>query len=127
MSEVTRALEGNVVTYKWQDGVNLGHAIWMFGSPWWLGYTGIRAASWNNWAVAIVVAIFALISLPNAKIWKESVIIAAGAWLFICPSVFGFGGDLNARWNAWMLGALIMYLASWDITDLIRLSHPPKR
>jgi hypothetical protein len=127
MSDVTQAIEGNVISYKWQDLVNLGHAIWIFGSPWWLGFAGMTLASWNHWAVAVLVGAIAIISLPRAKVWKEGIIIVAGAWLFISPWVLHFTNDPNARWNAWMLGALLMYVASWALTDLIRLSHPPRR
>ncbi len=77
--------------------------------------------------VAIVVGLVAIISLPRARFWKEAIIIAAGAWLFLSPWLLGFAGSPNARWNAWMLGALLIYAASWAFTDLMRLSHPPRR
>jgi hypothetical protein len=126
-SEVTRAIEGNVVRYKWQDGVNLAHAVWIFGSPWWEEFARHDAARWDHWVVSVIVGVVALISLPRARLWKEAVMIAAGGWLFLSPWLLGFASTPDARWNAWMLGALVAYVASWAFTDLMRLSHPPLR
>ena len=125
--EVTKAVEGNVVRYKWQDGVNFCHAVWIFGSPWWLAFSRDAAAGWDHWIVAVIVAVTALLSLPRSRIWKEAVIIASGGWLFLSPWIVGFAEEPDARWNAWMLGALLIYVAAWALTDLMRLSHPPLR
>ncbi len=127
VSDVTRAVEGNVVRYKWQDWVNLGHAIWIAAAPWWLSFSRSHVARWDHWAVAIVVAVVCLASLPRSRMWKEAIIIAVGGWFFLSPWLLGFARVPNARWNAWMLGALLMYVASWAMTDLLRLSHPPRR
>ncbi len=126
LRDVTRAVEGNVVSYKWQDAVNVAHAAWIFASPWWMTFPS-STARWDHWVVAVVAGVAAVTSLPRAKIWKEATIIAAGGWLFLSPWLLGFSHSLNARWNAWMLGALLIYVASWALTDLLRLSHPPLR
>jgi hypothetical protein len=127
MSDLELAVEGNVVSYKWQDWVNLAHAVWVFGSPWWLHFARIGAARWSHWVVGIVVGLVAVISVPRAKIWKEAIITVAGGWLFLSPWLLGFASAPDARWNAWMFGALFIYVAAWAMTDLIRLSHPPRR
>jgi SPW repeat len=41
-------------------------AIWLFASPWVLDYTVVRSASRNAWFVAVLVALFAFITLVTA-------------------------------------------------------------
>jgi hypothetical protein len=126
MSDLARAVEGDVVTYKWQDGVNLLHAIWIFAAPWWFGFAE-NSSRWNHWTVGLIAGIVTVISLPRARVWKEAIIIAGGGWLFLSPWLFAFNDKPDARWDAWMLGALLIYVGSRALTDLVRLSHPPRR
>ena len=127
MNDVTRAIEGNVVTYKWQDAVNLGHGLWIVAAPWLLHFSKLAGARWDHWIVGGAVALIAAASLPRARYWKEWIAIAAGGWLFLSPWLLGFSYAPNARWNAWMLGALVFYVAAWALTDLLRLSHLPRQ
>ena len=54
---------------KWQDGVVLLLAAWLFVSPWALGIAsgtavvGPAAAAWNAWILAVVVGVFAVAAL----------------------------------------------------------------
>ncbi len=46
---------------------NLLLAIWLFASPWVVGYTELRSASRNAWFIAVMVALFASITLVTAS------------------------------------------------------------
>jgi SPW repeat len=46
---------------------NLLLAIWLFVSPWVVGYTEFRSASRNAWFIAVMVALFAFITLVTAS------------------------------------------------------------
>ncbi len=45
------------------DVVNLILAIWLFLSPWLVGFSGLMPAAWAAWLTAIAVAIFAIAAL----------------------------------------------------------------
>ena len=46
---------------------NLLLAIWLFVSPWVVGYTEFRSASRNAWFIAVMVALFAFMTLITAS------------------------------------------------------------
>jgi hypothetical protein len=46
---------------------NLLLAIWLFASPWVVGYTEVRSASRNAWFIAVMVTLFAFITLVTAS------------------------------------------------------------
>jgi hypothetical protein len=46
---------------------NLLLAIWLFASPWVVGYTEFRSASRNAWFIAVMVALFAFMTLVTAS------------------------------------------------------------
>ncbi len=47
----------------------------------------------------------------------EWVNVVLGGWLFISPWVFGFTGHAGAAWTAWIIGAVVVILALWAMTD----------
>ena len=44
---------------KWIAGINFLVGIWMFISPWVLGFTGRQAAAWSAWISGAIVLILA--------------------------------------------------------------------
>jgi hypothetical protein len=102
---------------KWQDGLNLLLAAWLFISPWVLGFAaGATGAAWNAWIVAVVIGVFAIAALVRAQPWEEWVNLFAGGWLFVSPWVLAYAmGNGAAMWNAWIIGALVFVLSIWDL------------
>jgi SPW repeat len=109
-------------TYKWQDWANLVFAVWLFISPWVLGfYPGAASASvaaaWNAWIFAIVIGVFAIAALIKARPWEEWINLIAGAWVFVSPWVLGFyAGHTVLLWNSLIVGALVFALSIWDLS-----------
>ena len=107
--------------YKWQDGVNLLLAIWLFISPWVLQFypgaaTGVMAAAWNAWILAIVIGVFAIAALVKTQPWEEWINLIAGAWVFASPWVLHFNaGHTLVLWNSLIVGALVFALSIWDL------------
>lgn len=107
---------------KWQDWINLILAVWLFISPWVLGYypDGIvasMAASWTAWVLGVVVAVFSIAALYRAQPWEEWINLIAGVLLFISPAVFSYYTiTIVGMWNALIVGALVFILAIWDLT-----------
>lgn len=107
--------------YKWQDGVNLLLAIWLFISSWVLGFTPGAAVSaavaWNAWIAAIVIGVFAIAALVKARPWEEWINLIVGAWVFISPWVLGYYiTNTAALWNSLVIGALVFVLSVWDLS-----------
>jgi hypothetical protein len=114
---------GNYVsTNQWQDWGNLVLAIWLFISPWVLGFAPgtssehiMTAAAWDAWIVGIIIGVLSIAALARAQPWEEWVNLVAGAWLFISPWVLKFSGDKTTLWNALIVGALVVILSIWDL------------
>ena len=64
----TLAVATSYPTASWG---NLLLAAWLFASPWVLGYTDYRSASRNAWFIAVMVALFASITLVTASAERE--------------------------------------------------------
>ncbi|HEY5987580.1 MAG TPA: SPW repeat protein, partial [Streptosporangiaceae bacterium] len=47
------------------EWISVALGIWLFISPWVLGYTGIRDGSWSAWIFGVVSVILALWALPR--------------------------------------------------------------
>jgi hypothetical protein len=112
---------GRTETYKWQDAVNLILAIWLFISPWVLGFypggmIASGAAAWNAWIFGIVIGVFAVAALIKARPWEEWITLLSGAWVFISPFVLAFyAGNIPAMWNSLIVGAVVFILSIWDL------------
>ena len=108
---------------RWQDWANVGLGVWLFASPWALGYGG--AAASNAWAFglfAIVVALWGLFE-PDSRT-PEASNLALGTWVFFVPWLLGFAGATSiAAWNAWTVGGAIAGLAVWSLERIAHVAH----
>jgi uncharacterized membrane protein YoaK (UPF0700 family) len=114
---------------NWQDWANLILAIWLFVSPWVLGFAGLYAtgngtavgtttvamdasrAAWDAWVLGVIVFLVALSALGRMELWQERVNMVLGIWIFIAPWVLGFGDLRNASWDHWIVGALVFLIS----------------
>ena len=62
---------------KWQDGIGLFLAVWLYLSPFVLAFvpgalvTGMPAAAWNAWIVSVVIGVFSAAALYRAWPMRE--------------------------------------------------------
>lgn len=100
----------------WQDWANLAVSLWLFVSPWVLGYDALRSAAWNSWIVGLVVAAVSVSALVLFAAWQEWVNVIMGVWLLVSPWVMGFASMDNAAalWNHVAVGLVVGGLALWD-------------
>jgi hypothetical protein len=110
---------------KWQDWANLILAVWLFLSPWILGFAAARGAdpaaanaSWNAWLFGIVIGVIAAVAIARLQKWEEWVNAILGVWLFVAPWALGFSGLSNATWDHWIVGALVFAFAVWDLQEI---------
>lgn len=104
----------NRMSEQWQDTVNVLLSIWLFISPWVLGYSGVGVQAWNAWIVAVIVFVLSAASLTQFQKWEEWINVLLGIWLIISPWILRFGAGSKATSNAVIVGIIIGVLALWN-------------
>jgi hypothetical protein len=104
----------NRITEQWQDAVNCVLGIWLFLSPWILGFAGAPGAAWNAWIVGVIITAASVAALTAFQQWEEWVNFVLGIWLVISPWVVGFSSLAQARNNAVIVGVVVAALAIWN-------------
>lgn len=106
----------NPMSMKWQDWVTLVVGIWLFFSPWLLGFhAAMPAASWNFFVVGIAFVIFAAFGLNLRTAWEEWVNLALGIWMVVSPWVLAFHATVDARDDAVIVGLIVVVMAIWTL------------
>jgi hypothetical protein len=100
---------------RWQDWVQLVLGIWLFFSPWILGFSGTGNASGNAYIIGIGLVVFAVIALYQPKLWEEWINLVLGVWLIIAPWVVGFSNMSRATENSVIIGILSVILMLWGM------------
>jgi hypothetical protein len=107
-------MEGNTMKERrWQDWLNLLIGVWLFISPWAIGFAGSdMTASWNAWILGVATVVFSAlaVSMPNA--WEEVINILIGIWMVISSWVLGVASRA-AESNAVIVGLLLILFAAW--------------
>jgi hypothetical protein len=96
-----------ILRKRWQDMLVLVLGVWLFFSPFLLGYSNITPAAMNAYLCGIAVAVLAVIAMSDTRMWEEWTNLALGAWLILAPFVLGFSEHGTATWNHVIIGLLI--------------------
>lgn len=127
-------MAGNARSDRWRDWVVLALAVWLFLSPWILGFAGampadgeavaagFTTAAWNAWVLGIAIAAVSLWAAFQFAEWQDWVTGVLGLWLIAAPWALGFAAMTMAAWNHVVVGALIVALAAWELWD-VRHQH----
>jgi SPW repeat-containing protein len=103
---------------RWQDWVNLVLGIWLFFSPWLLGFRpSMPQQSWNFFIVGIAFIVFAGFALNLRTIWEEWVNLALGVWMIISPWALSYSGNATARDDAVIVGIIVGALSIWSLSE----------
>ena len=98
---------------RWQDWLNLLIGIWLFISPWVIGFAGgDSAASWNAWILGVAIVVFSAIAVSMPQAWEEVINILLGIWMVISSWVIGVT-TRAAETNAVIVGLLVILFAAW--------------
>jgi len=114
------------VTWKTEafvDTVNLALGVFLFVSPWILGFTSelARHTSWMAGAAIGIVAILSIgdlfesISIPDFFETEEWINLAIGLWLAVCPWVIGMYDDTTATEVHLMVGLAVATIAAVEL------------
>src|SRR5262249_7041950 len=96
---------------QWQDAVNVILGIWLFISPWVLGYSGAEAQAWNAWIVGVIVFVLSIASLAQFQKWEEWINVLLGIWLILSPWILQFSTASRETTNAVIVGIIVGLLA----------------
>lgn len=124
---------------RWQDWANAILGIWLFISPWVLGFgmgtlntvagggapgappagggAGgmVGNAAWNAWILGAIIFLVSISALSRMEFWQERINGLLGIWVFIAPWVLGFTGLTRAAWDHWVVGVLVFLVAMYSI------------
>jgi hypothetical protein len=102
---------------QWQDTVNIILSVWLFISPWVLGYASGQAQAWNAWIVAVVVFVLSIASLAQFQQWEEWINVLLGIWLILSPWILRFSTHSRPTSNAVIVGIIVGVLALWNALE----------
>ena len=112
------------VNKRWQDWINLLLGIWLFFSPWILGfYSSIPGQSWNFFIIGVAFFVFALAAVNMRTLWEEWVNLVLGIWMIISPWVLRYSANATARDDAVVVGIVVAVLSIWALAE----KHMPVR
>jgi hypothetical protein len=108
----------NSMTRKWQDWITLLLGIWLFFSPWILGfYPVLPGPSWNFFLLGIAMVVFAAFALNLRTLWEEWVNLALGIWMIISPWVLRYSANTTARDDAIVVGVIVALMSIWALAE----------
>ena len=97
--------------------------VFLFVSPWVLGFTTDRIASWNAWSTGVAVALIALVALPQPRAWQAWIALLLGAWAIVSPWILGFSDLRTATGACFIAGMGVAILATAELWQLY--GRPP--
>jgi len=101
---------------RWQDWLNLLLGIWLFVSPWVIGFANTdNGASWNAWIIGVAIVVFSAIAVSLPQAWEEVINILLGIWLVVSSWVIGVVSRASET-NAVIVGLLVVLFAAWAMT-----------
>ena len=121
------ATNNSSAAYQWPNWLNLVLAIWLFISPWVIGFAhgtggaeavvpaGPGVAAWNAWVIAIIVGVLSIAAITRLAVWEDWINLVLGVWLFFSPWILSYAGIGQAMWNSLVVGFLIAIFGIWGI------------
>lgn len=102
---------------RWQDQVILLLGLWLFLSPWVLGYASGSPVALNANIAGALIALLALFDLYKTYAWAVIVNLLAGLWVAVSPWVDAVGDRSFMMANNVLVGAAVVILALWELNS----------
>nr|HET6901364.1 SPW repeat protein [Ktedonobacteraceae bacterium] len=104
---------------RWQDWCNLVLGVILFIAPWFTVSWSHMNSSWDAWILGVVIVLVSLWALATPGTIVPKVInLILGIWVFISPWILGFAYMAGIAWSAWIIGALVIILSAWALTQM---------
>lgn len=96
---------------RWEDWVNLLIGIWLFVSPWVMGYSTVQAPALNAYVMGAALILLTAIALYIPRRWEEWVNSIIGLWMVVSPWILGFSAMTAVTWNAAIIGLAVLAIS----------------
>ena len=105
----------NLSAGRWQDQVILLLGIWLFVSPWVLGYASDSPQAMNAYIAGLVIAILAAFDLYKTYVWAVVVNLLVGVWVAVSPWIPAIADRSAMMTNSVIVGLAVVVLALWEL------------
>jgi hypothetical protein len=102
-------------TKRWQDLAILLLGVWLFISPWVLGYPSDSPIAVNAYIAGAVIAALAAFDLYKTYAWAVMINLLAGLWVAVSPWVPALLDRSAMMTNSVIVGAAVALLALWEL------------
>lgn len=102
-------------TRRWQDQAILLLGVWLFFSPFVLGYDSSSAIAMNVFIFGALIAILAAFDLYKTHAWAVIVNLLAGLWVAVSSWVDALADRSALMINNVIIGAAVAVLALWEL------------
>jgi hypothetical protein len=102
-------------TKRWQDQVILLLGIWLFISPWVLGYPVDTRVAINAYIAGALIAVLAAFDLYKTYAWAVVVNLLIGLWVAVSPWVGALAERGPMMPNSVIVGAAVVILGLWEL------------
>lgn len=106
------------------DVLNLILAVWLFLSPWIVGFAGTPPAAWVAWLSAIAIAVVSIAALSAFAEWEEWINLLLGIWVLLSPLVVHIRGQEPPTVVLFFTGLAVAIIAAIDLWMLHRTPPP---
>ncbi|QNA87857.1 SPW repeat protein [Massilia sp. Dwa41.01b] len=105
----------HLATRRWQDQGILLLGLWLFVSPWAMGYPSYSPPAINAFIAGGIMAVLAAFDLYKTYIWAVLVNILVGAWVAVSPWLVGVVPDRPMSTSMLVVGIAAIVLGLWEM------------
>ncbi|VXB52467.1 SPW repeat protein [Massilia sp. 9I] len=105
----------HLASRRWQDQLMVVIGVWLFISPWVLGYPLDSAPSINAYLAGIIIALSAAFDLVKTYVWAVLLNIVMGTWVAASSWLVGVVRDPAMTWSFVIAGIATIVLAVWEL------------
>lgn len=100
---------------RWQDGAILLLGVWLFVSPWVMGYPSDSPPALNAYIAGAIIAALAAFDLYKTYIWAVLLNIVVGAWVAVSPWLVDVVTDRAMSTSMLVVGLATIVLGLWEM------------
>ena len=99
----------------WQDQLMVVIGVWLFMSPWALGYPSYSPPVINANIAGAIIALLAAFDLVKTYVWAVLLNIVVGVWVAVSPWLVGVVRDPAMTWSLVLTGIATIVLGVWEL------------
>lgn len=105
----------HISRYRWQDVVILLLGVWLFASPFVLGYSSDSTQAVNAYTTGVIIALLAAFDLYKSYVWAVLVNMAIGVWVAVSPWIPAVADRGAMMTNQVIVGIAVVLLGIWEL------------